>query len=49
MRDDDHLIVLDKGKIIERGVVREVLARAKKLTVFEAFESIISDEEERLQ
>lgn len=48
VRDDDHLIVLDKGKIIERGIVKEVLARAGKQSVFEAFESIIKDEEERL-
>ncbi len=47
--DEDHLIVLDKGKIIEDGTVKEILAKNGESSVSDAFESIIVQEEERLK
>ena len=47
--DEDHLIVLDKGKIIEDGTVKEILAKNGASSVSDAFESIIVQEEERLR
>lgn len=47
--DDDHLIVLDKGTIIQDGSVKDVLAQEGKATISEAFESLIHGEEERLK
>jgi ABC-2 type transport system ATP-binding protein len=47
--DDDHLIVLDKGKIIEDGTVKDILAKNEASSVSDVFESIINEEEERLK
>lgn len=49
IRDEDHLIVLDSGRIIERGPVPEVLDRVGKSSIEEAFESLIHGPEERLR
>jgi len=47
--DEDHLIVLDKGKIIEDGTVKEILTKNGASSVSDVFESIIIQEEERLK
>lgn len=47
--DDDHLIVLDKGKIIEDGTVKDILAKNEASSVSDVFESIINQAEERLK
>lgn len=46
--EGDHLIVLDKGKIIEDGPVKDILAKSGSASVSDAFESLIVKEEERL-
>lgn len=48
IRQDDELIVLDKGRIIEEGPVKEVLARAGSPSIEDAFEALIIGEKERL-
>jgi ABC-type Na+ transport system ATPase subunit NatA len=48
IRESDHLIVLDKGKVIEDGPVPDVLARVNAPTIEAAFESLINGEKERL-
>ncbi|GJM02731.1 MAG: ABC transporter ATP-binding protein [Rhodomicrobium sp.] len=48
IRQDDELIVLDKGRIIEEGPVNEVLARAGSPSIEDAFEALIIGEKERL-
>ena len=47
--DEDHLIVLDKGKIIEDGTVKDILAMNGASSVSDVFESIINRQEERLK
>lgn len=47
--DEDHLIVLDKGKIIEDGTVKDILAMNGASSVSDVFESIINQQEERLK
>lgn len=48
IREQDHLIVLDKGKIIEDGSVPEVLAKVGASSVEDAFHNLIEGEKERL-
>ena len=48
IREEDELIVLDKGKIIEEGPVPDVLARVGKPSIEAAFETLIHGKEERL-
>lgn len=48
IREEDELIVLDKGKIIEEGQVPDVLARVGKPSIEAAFETLIHGKEERL-
>lgn len=47
--NEDYLIVLDKGRIIEDGPVQDVLGRVGASDITEAFESLIHGEEERLR
>ncbi len=47
--DEDNLIVLDKGRIIEDGSVKDVLGRVGAPDITSAFESLIHGEEERLR
>ncbi len=48
IKDQDHLIVLDGGKIIEDGQVNDVLMRVGAETIEAAFESLVKGEKERL-
>ena len=48
IREQDHLIVLDKGKIIEDGSVPDVLAKVGASSVEDAFHNLIEGEKERL-
>lgn len=48
IRDQDHLIVLDKGRIIEDGMVSDVLARVGAASIEDAFQSLVEGEKERL-
>ncbi len=48
IRNRDHLIVLDKGKVIEDGMSDEVLGRVGASSIEEAFHNLIEGEKERL-
>jgi len=48
IKNQDHLIVLDSGKIIEDGQVQDVLNKIGAETIEAAFESLVEGEKERL-
>ena len=46
--DEDQLLVLDQGKIVEQGLVSDVLSRLNAPSVEAAFQTLIEGEKERL-
>ena len=46
--EDDQLLVLDQGRIVEEGLVKDVLIRHEAPTLEAAFQKLIAGEEERL-
>lgn len=49
IHDDDHVVVIDKGQVVEQGQVQELLQRSNKQSIYDAFESLVVGKEERLQ
>ncbi len=46
--DEDQLLVLDQGKIVEQGLVSDVLTRLSASSIEAAFQRLIEGEKERL-